>query len=292
MTGLRAIGEEREVRLGRDVIRYREVGSGPTLVFVHGLLTNGVLWKDVVPGLSGRFRCVVPDLPLGGHAVPMSPETDLSPRGVARLVADFMEALDLRDVTLVGNDTGGAICQLVITEQPGRIGRLVLTNCDAYEAFLPWQLGIFQHGPRLLGAPFVGALAWVLRARPAQRLLLKLVAKRRMDEDTLDAYFANVTGNPGVRRDLTRFLQKISRRYTLEAARRFPGFQNPVLIVWGEDDPFFLSRYAWRLERDFPDATLRFLSGSRAFVPVDRPETLAEHVADFVRPRSGTGTAR
>lgn len=291
MTGLRASGEEREVRLGRDVIRYREVGSGPTLVFVHGLLANGVLWRDVVPGLSGRFRCVVPDLPLGGHAVPMSPETDLSPLGVARIVADFMAALELRDVTLVGNDTGGAICQIVVTEHSGRIGRLVLTNCDAYEAFLPWQLGIFQHGPRLLGAPFVEALAWVLRARPAQRLLLKLVAKRRMDEATLDAYFANVTGNPGVRRDLTRFLQKISRTYTLEAARQFPDFRNPVLIVWGEDDPFFLSRYARRLENDFPDARLRFLPGSRAFVPVDRPEALAEHIADFARPRSGAGNA-
>ncbi len=290
MAGLRAGGEEREVRLGRDVIRYRDVGVGPTLVFVHGLLANGVLWRDVVPGLCGRFRCVVPDLPLGGHAVPMGSEADLSPRGVARIVADFMAALDLRDVTLVGNDTGGAICQIVVTEHPERIGRLVLTNCDAYEAFLPWQLGIFQHGPRLLGSPFVEAVAWTLRARFAQRLLLKLVAKRRMEEATLDAYFADVTSNPGVRRDLTRFLQKISRRDTLEAARRFPAFQSPVLIVWGNDDPFFLSRYAWRLQRDFPDARLRFLSGSRAFVPEDRPEALVEHIADFVRPKSRAET--
>ena len=111
MTALGVIGEEREVRLGPDVIRYREVGSGPTLVFVHGILASSVLWRDVVAGLSGRFRCVVPDLPLGGHAVPISSETDLSPRDVARLVADFVAALDLHDVTLVGSDTGGAICQ-------------------------------------------------------------------------------------------------------------------------------------------------------------------------------------
>ena len=282
MLDLRVVGGEREVRLGESVVRYREIGSGPTLVFVAGILANGVLWRDVVAGLSGRFRCVVPVLPLGGHAVPMGPGADLSPRGVARLVADFMAALDLRDVTLVGNDTGGAVCQIVVAEHPERIGRLVLTNCDAYEAFFPWQLGLFHYGPRLLGTPFVDALAWALRARPAQRLVLKLVAKRRMDEATLDAYFANLTGDPGVRRDLTRFLQKVSKTNTLEAARRFPDFRRPVLIVWGEDDPFFLPRYARRLSEDFPDARLEFLSGSRAFVPEDRPEALAGLVSGFV----------
>ncbi len=293
MTELRVMGEEREVRLGQDVIRYREVGSGPTIVFVHGLLASGVLWRDVVAGLSGRFRCIVPDLPLGAHALPMGRETDMSPRGVARLVADFMSALGLGDVTLVGNDTGGAICQIVIAEHPERVGRLVLTNCDAYEAFFPWQFNLlFHHVPRLLGPRYVDLLAWLLRARSARRLLLKTVAKRRMDEATLDAYFANLIGNAGVRRDLTRFLRQVSKRYTLEAAKRFPGFRRPVLIVWGTDDVFFLPRYARRLQDDFPDARLRFVTGSRAFVPEDRPGALAAHIADFVRPRSEAGILR
>jgi pimeloyl-ACP methyl ester carboxylesterase len=286
------MGEVKEVRLGPDVIRYREVGSGPTLVFVHGILASGVLWRDVVAGLSGRFRCVVPDLPLGGHSVPMGPDKDLSPRGVARLVADFMSALGLHDVTLVGNDTGGAICQIVIAEHPERVGRLVLTNCDAYEAFFPWQLNLlFHHAPRLFGPRYVDLLARILRARSAQRLLLKTVARRRMDEATLDAYFANLISNAGVRRDLTRFLRQVSKRYTLEAAKRFPDFRRPVLIVWGEDDVFFLSRYARRLQEDFPDARLRFVSGSRAFVPEDRPQALAGHVAEFVRRGSEVGIA-
>ena len=277
-----ADGEVREVRLGRGVVRYREVGSGPTLVFVHGLLVNGFLWRDVVSELSDRFRCVLPDLPLGGHAVPVGPGVDVSPRGVARLVADFMGVLDLRDVTLVGNDTGGAICQLVVSEHPDRVGRLVLTNCDAYEAFLPWQLSLFQYGPRLLGPRFVDFLAWALRARPAQRLLLKLVARRRMDEAALDAYFESFIRDAGVRDDTARFLQQISNRNTLGAARRFPEFRRPVLIAWGEDDRFFLSRYARRLERDFSDASLRFLPGSRAFVPEDQPAVLARCIAGFV----------
>lgn len=281
--------EERQVRLGRGVVRYREVGSGPTLVFVHGILASGFLWRDVVAGLSGKFRCVVPDLPLGGHAVPMGPGADQSPRGVARLVADFMEALDLRDVTLVGNDTGGAICQIVISEYPERIGRLVLTNCDAYEAFFPWQFHLlFHHAPRLLGRRYVDFLVWLLKARTAQRLLLKVVAKRRMSEADLDAYYGNLlAGNPGIREDLTRFLQKVSNRDTLQASRSFSGFRGPVLLVWGESDPIFLSRYARRLRDDFRDARLLFVSNSRAFVPEDRPEVLAQYIAEFVGAKSG-----
>jgi pimeloyl-ACP methyl ester carboxylesterase len=181
-------GTQREVSLEGGVIRYREVGTGPTLVFVHGILANGTLWRDVVARLSGRFRCVVADLPLGGHSLPMLPEADMSPSGVARIVAELLERLDLRDVTLVGNDTGGAICQVVISNHPERIGRLVLTNCDAYEAFFPPLLRPIQYGARLFGTRFVDLLARVLRARLAQRALFKTVAVRNIDEATLDAY--------------------------------------------------------------------------------------------------------
>lgn len=281
MAEAKVLGEGRGVRLEQGVIRYREEGDGPTLLFVHGIFANGTLWRDVVSRLSGRFRCVVPDLPLGGHSIPMDPGTDLSPRGVAQIVADFMEALDLGDVTLVGNDTGGAICQIVVAEHPERIGRLVLTNCDAYEAFFPLLIRPFQYGARLFGERFSGLLAWALKHRSAQRLLLWAVAKRRVDETTLDAYFSSFVRNAEVRRDTTRFLRAVSNRYTLEAAKSFPSFGRPVLIVWGEDDIFFLSRLAHRLQRDFPDARVEFLPGSRAFVPEDQPEALASRIAEF-----------
>jgi len=211
----------------------------------------------------------------------MDSATDLSPRGIARIVADFMEALDLRDVTLVGNDTGGAICQIVVAEHPERIGRLVLTNCDAYEAFFPLLIRPFRYGAWLFGERFSGLLAWVLKHRPAQRVLLRTVAKRRMDGTTLDAYFSSFVRDAGVRRDATQFLAAVSNRYTLEAAKSFPSFKRPVLIVWGKDDIFFLSRLAHRLQRDFPYAQLEFLPGSRAFVPEDQPEALASRIAEF-----------
>jgi pimeloyl-ACP methyl ester carboxylesterase len=281
------LGEVREIRLGQGSVRYREVGTGEPILFVHGILANGALWRDVVGFFSGRFRCVVPDLPLGGHSVALRPEADLSPRGVARLVADIMEVLDLRGVTLVGNDTGGAKCQIVIANHPGRIGRLVLTNCDAYEAFFPLLLKPFPYGARFLGTRFTYLLAWSLRARPVQRVLLWTVARGRLDDAVLDSYFAPLINDAVVRGNLTRFLAQVSNRHTLEAARVFPSFRRPVLIVWGEDDIFFLTRYARRLERDFPDATLELLPGSRAFVPEDRPERLAELIETFLRTRAG-----
>src|SRR3954463_10341635 len=87
--------------LDAGTIHYRESGSGPTIVFAHGLLVNGTLWRKVTPLLEDRFRCVVPDLPLGSHSKPMSADADLTPPGVARILADFMAALDLEKVTLV-----------------------------------------------------------------------------------------------------------------------------------------------------------------------------------------------
>jgi pimeloyl-ACP methyl ester carboxylesterase len=282
-----ALGELQEIRLGEGSIRYREVGGGEPILFVHGILANGALWRDVVGLLSGRFRCVVPDLPLGGHPVALRPEADLNPEAVARIGADFMEVLDLRGVTLVGNDTGGAICQIVIANHPGRIGRLVLTNCDAYGAFFPLLLMPFHYAARFLGTRFTDLLAWSLRARPVQRVLLWTIARRRLDDAVLDSYFAPLINDAEVRGNLTRFLAQVFNRHTLEAARVFPSFRRPVLIVWGEDDIFFLTRYARRLERDFPDATLEFLPGSRAYVPEDRLERLAELIETFLRMRVG-----
>ena len=273
------------VDLDAGTIRYREVGDGPVLLFVHGLLANGTLWRDVVPALAGRFRCVVPDLPLGGHGIPMKPQADLTPPGVATIVADLIAALDLSEVTLVGNDTGGAICQLVVTMHPERISGLVLTNCDAYEAFFPPLLRPFTWGAALLGERFTAAVGWSLRHRPAQRLLLRFVARRRMDDATLDAYFAGFTGDAGVRRDVARFLPTVSSRYTLEAAKRFGAFTHPVLLVWGTADFIFSRKLARRLQRDFANARLELIAGSRAFVPEDRPGELASAISRFMDER-------
>lgn len=284
MAGSRMVDEAKEVRLDPGAVRYREMGEGAPIVFVHGILANSALWREVMPPLAQHFRCIAPDLPLGGHQVPLRPDADLGPGGVAQIVADFLEALDLRDVTLVGNDTGGAICQIVVARHRERLSRLVLTNCDSYEDFFPVLLRPFHYGAKFFGRRFVDVLAGVLRVRLAQRALLKTVAARRMDATTLDAYLGPLIYSPGVRRDLAHFLGWVSNHYTLDAARSFKTFDRPVLIVWGENDIFFSPKLARRLRQDFPDASLQFVSGSRAFVPEDRPELLAGLIRDFVQP--------
>ena len=282
MATVAPLGAILEVSLPQGTVRYSDQGTGPTLVFIHGLLANSLLWSRVIPQLVSQFRCIAPDLPLGAHSHPMHSDADMSPLGVAHLVADFLEALDLHEVTLIGNDTGGAICQLVIAHHPERIARLVLTNCDAFEQFFPPLVSPFSFGARVFGIQFANFLAWVLRARSAQRLFVAALAHRRPDLAELDAFFSPLLHFPEVRSDVTRFLRAVSNRYTLEAAQTFSGFHHPVLLVWGKDDPFFSSRLAVRLQKAFPDARLQFLSNSRAFVPVDQPEVLAHQITEFM----------
>lgn len=282
-----------EVSLPQGVVRYRDEGTGPTLVFVHGLLVNSVLWRDVIAALSGQFRCLALDLPLGAHTVPLNADADLSPSGVARLIADFLAALDLHDVTLVGNDTGGALCQLTIVNHPERITRLVLTNCDAFEDFFPPLLLPFSYGARLLGTRFADLLTWTLQTKRAQRLLMASVSLRHADDETLDAYFSALSsGDRAIRRDLSQFLRQVSNRYTVEAAKSFPQFQHPVLIFWGKNDLFFSARSARRLQQAFPDARLEFVSQARAFVPEDQPILLAQKIREFVGESRAFGSNR
>ena len=147
------LGDRRGVDTPAGTIEYRESGSGPTLVFIHGVGVNGDLWRRVAPRLAGEYRCIVPDLPFGSHSIPLRTDADMSLPGLARIAADFIEALDLREVAIVANDTGGAVAQWLVGHRPNRIGRLVLTSCDAFEKFPPAPqryLEVVARGPALL----------------------------------------------------------------------------------------------------------------------------------------------
>src|SRR2546423_4976929 len=121
------LGQAQRVTLPQGDVRYYERGSGRPVVFVHGVITNAQLWRKVVPGVAeAGFRCIAPDWPLGAHEIPMRADADLTPAGNAEVIADFLEALDLRDVILVANDTGGALTQLMLSRRPERVGRVVL----------------------------------------------------------------------------------------------------------------------------------------------------------------------
>jgi pimeloyl-ACP methyl ester carboxylesterase len=273
----------RRVELTAGTVCYREAGHGPVIVFVHGVFMNGLLWSDVARPLAADFRCIVPDLPLGAHEPAMRPGADLTPAGVAATLLEFLTALDLEEVTLVGSDTGTALCQLAIAAGSKRIARLVLTNGDSFENFFPPVLAPFTVLPRIPG--FVWLFAQCMRPLAARRLFARTVAKRFTDRATLDALFAPVWRDAGVRRDLRRFLTSVSKRYTLEAAQSFAGFARPVLVVWGQDDLFFPARDGERLAKSFPNARLERIADSRTFVPADQPAKLAASIAEFVGTR-------
>jgi pimeloyl-ACP methyl ester carboxylesterase len=272
-----------EVQIPQGTIRYREQGTGEPVVLVHGLLNNGLLWRDVVDELGKDFRVIAPDWPLGSQEIPMKEGTDLGPPGLAAIVAAFLEALDLRDVTLVGNDTGGAICQLVAVNHPERLGRLVLTPCDAYDNFLPPMFRPLQLAARVPGA--VWLIAQSLRPRPARRLPFAFgwLSKRPLAREVSDAFLAPVLHDRRIRREVADVLRGISPRHTEEAARRFGEFDKPVLLAWAPEDRFFKLRYAERLAEAFPNARLELIEDSYTYVPVDQPQRTAELIAAFAR---------
>jgi pimeloyl-ACP methyl ester carboxylesterase len=283
MASSEALGAQHEVRLPQGTIRYRERGSGEPIVFIHGLLVNGDLWRKVVPELSKDFRCIVPDLPLGSHDLTMDQDADLSPYAMAKLIADFIAALDLENVTLVGNDTGGAFCQLVITRHPERIGRLVLTPCDTYENFLPtyfkWLLAPAK-SPAVARVFFQPMRLTALRHGP---LGFGWLVKKDLDRDVTAGWIRPALSNAGVRRDLAKVMKGIHPRYTLEAAEHFAEFDRPVLIVWAAEKDFFPLEHAERLAETFPNARLVRVEDSYTFVSEDQPERLAREIAEFVR---------
>ena len=223
----------------------------------------------------------------------MRADADLTPPGVARVLADFMAALELDDVTLVGNDTGGAICQLVAAGHPERLGRLVLTPCDAYENFLPPFFRPLQYAAKVPG--LLTTLVQPMRMRALQRGPMgfgMLISPDNIDPDVLDSWIRPYLNDGGVRRDTIRFLRSISNRYTIEAAEKLRSFDRPTLIAWAPEDRFFKLRFAERLAKEIPNARLVRIEDSRTFVSEDQPERLAEEIASFVRegaPAPATG---
>jgi pimeloyl-ACP methyl ester carboxylesterase len=277
------------IQLPSGPIRYRESGQGKAIVFVHGLLVSGALWEPVMAHMPAGVRCIAPDWPLGSHTEPMNEDADLTPEGVAAIVAEFLEAMDLSDVTLVGNDSGGAICQVVMTRHPGRVGRVVLTTCDAFDVFPP---KLFEYLGLLVKMPFlVPVVAKLLAAVPVLRRLettYGLVTRTPIDDALLDAWIAPGARDARIRRDLLKFIAGVSPRVTEEAATHFGAVKIPVLVAWTPEDPSFPMRLAEKLVATLPRATLSTIDRSYVFSALDRPERVAELVGAFVSDTAAT----
>jgi pimeloyl-ACP methyl ester carboxylesterase len=275
--------QRHEVSLPAGTIRYREAGQGKPVVFIHGYLVDGRLWNGVVDGLSDRCRCIAPDWPIGAQQVAMNPDADLTPYGIAATIAAFLEKLDLEDVTIVGNDSGGAMSQVLVTRHPERIGRLVLTNCDTHENFPP---GIFKAMPPIAALPGgMAVLAAPFRIPALARAAFKPFSKKPIPPELVASWMRPALHDRGVKHDAKKVTVGMNKRYTLEAAEKLRGSELPILLTWAPGDKLFPLKYAQRLAGDVPNARIVEIPDAATFVPLDQPQLLADEIAAFATPK-------
>lgn len=274
------------IDLPHGTVNYRVTGpenaATPPVVFVHGFLVNGTLWTKTAEALaSAGTRSYAPDWPLGSHEIALNADADQSPRGIARQIAAFIEALGLDDVTLVGNDTGGALCQFLLDTDPSRIGRVVLTNCDAFDNFPPSPFGLlfksFRSAAaiRVLLAPMRSS---AVRHSPAG---FGLLVNQPLDADQTRGWVMPCLTDADIRRDVAKFARQVDPQELDAVSGRLGIFSGRALLVWGTGDRFFKLDFARRLRDVFTDARLVEVDGGRTFIPHDEPARLAAEIIAF-----------
>jgi pimeloyl-ACP methyl ester carboxylesterase len=272
-----------QLTLQRATIEYRELGpadsSHPPILFVHGILVDHKLWLKVAEELARNgFRCILPDWPLGSHTVPVDQGVELTPVTVAEMIDEFIGALDLHDVTLVGNDTGGGLCQLLIDAHPDSVGRLVLTNCDAFDKFPPFPFTVvfaMMRGPRS-----IGLLSKLMKVAALRRSPLGYGLLLRPEDDALTASWVEpMSTDRRIAQNLATLLRGVGAMDLTDVATRLPRFAKPVTIVWGMADRSFTPSLGRRLAALFPNATMVEVPGARTFVALDAPQAVVDAIA-------------
>lgn len=274
------------IELPHATLNYHVAGpadsTAPPVVFVHPILSDGALWAPVADRLAARgIRSYAPDWPLGSHRIPLPDDADQSPRGVARLVLDFLASLDLTDVTLVGNDTGGAICQFLVDPaldtDSSRVTRLVLANCDAFDQFPPAPFTVLF--PLLRNERRARFLAGQMRIRALRQSWLGfgLLAKN-LPADLTRSWIEPARTNAGVRRDAVRLLKKVRPKELLDVSTRLVDVKIPVTVVWGMADRAFRPALGRRLHAAFTDAEFVPVEGARTLLALDAPDELTDAI--------------
>jgi pimeloyl-ACP methyl ester carboxylesterase len=270
------------LQLPQGPVHYLEQGQGQPIVFVHGLLVDNQLWLPVVSELSQGLRCIVPTWPLGAHAMPMAPTADLSVMGMARLIADLMAALDLRDVILVGNDSGGALAQMVCAQFPERIASLVLTTCDAYDVFPPPAFAFLKwlgHAP-----PLAWLTAQLMHHIPLLRRLpcaFGNLTDAPLGPELIEHWLRPLRTDAGVRRDVCKFLRTLSNRHTQDAGLALRRFDKPVLLLWSTRSRLFPRRLAERMQTEWAQTELIWIDSAGVFLGLGCAPQLVAHIRRF-----------
>jgi pimeloyl-ACP methyl ester carboxylesterase len=281
----------RQIELSAGTIDYQDTGGeGPAIVLLHGLMMDASLWDGPIAELSGDHRCVAPTLPLGAHAHAMNADADLSLAGVARLVAEFLDRLDLRDVTLVGNDTGGALVQLLMRSGAPRVGRVVLASCDAFDNFPPGLTGRTLMLTGRLSPRMFGLFMQQMRLRMVRRLPIAFGRLTKRGDTATARWMKPVLSRPEIRRDTVRMLRAAAADadLLLATSEHLPGFDRPALVVWAREDRVMPPDHGRRLAELLPQGRLVSIDDSYTLIPLDQPERLAQVIREFTQVSGAT----
>ncbi|GGQ16654.1 oxidoreductase [Streptomyces griseomycini] len=269
-----------EIELSAGTVEYEDTGGeGPVVMLLHGLVHDASVWRKVIAELRTGHRLLAPTLPYGAHRRPMTrpPTPDL----VNELVAEFLERLDLREVTLVESDCGRA--QTVAARHPERLARLVLISCEAFDNYPPGLPGkMITVACRVPGG--VPLMVRALGLKPLRRLPVGLGAltKRPVPDEIVDRWLRPLRTDPAIRRDFRHYGTHVRRTELLEAAQGLRYFDRPALVVWATEDRMMPREHGRRLAELLPRGRLVELDDTRTLIAEDRPERLASLLRWFV----------
>ena len=273
-----------EIELAAGTIDYEDTGGdGPVIVFLHGMMMDATLWDGLIADLSPGFRCVAPTLPLGAHRHPMKAGADLSLPAIARLVTEFLDRLDLRDVTLAGNDTGGAIVQLVLGEGAPRVKRAVLISCEAFDNLPPGLTGRVLALTAKLPPGAFRMFMQQMRVAGLRKMPFAFGWLTKRGDAATARWMKPVLEQPAISRDAVRIIRAAftDKRLLIKAAERLPGFSGPVLVVWARGDRVMPPEHGSRLAGLFPNGRLAEVADSYTLIPLDQPAELARLIGEF-----------
>lgn len=277
------LGDPLRLQLPQGTLEAFARGSGPPIVFAHGWLANANLWRGVIDRLAARFRCIALDLPFGAHRLAIDPDADLSSSGCGTLIADALDALGVENVTLVGNDSGGAYSQIALADRPTRVARLVLSSCETpYDRFPPEPfdgLPVVARDPEALGKLLAALEDPAVRQYPGA---FGLLVKHPLDPAVSDTYALSCGRDPAVLRDTAKVMAGASTEEIQRAAAALvERWRRPVLFVWSREDPVFPIDHARRYAAAFTEASFVEIEDSYSFTPEDQPAALADAIASF-----------
>jgi len=273
----------KKVEIEGNTIEYEDFGKGHTMLFIHGAFSSGKTWRKVIPELSANFRCIVPEWPFGGHKIPITNKLDFSPNGIADLISKFFKILDLENVIIVANDTGGAYAQVFTSKYSEKVSRLILSNCEGFEIFPPKKFKSIQSMVKIKG--YLWLLSKIFSYKPSLKwdMTFGLLSHTLEKEELFDYYVKHFVGNKLIRNDFKKLAIEWHPKYTENAAKKLTEFDKPTLILWGVDDTeLFPIELGKRLNAIFSNSTFVEIEKSKTYVQEDSPNEFVAKIKEFV----------